>query len=109
MEKFENLQDQSLDEMTKTGQYMFLFTAGWCGDCRALAPSMPAIEAEFPEYRFIEVDRDQFMDLAQKWQIFGIPSFVAIKDGQEIGRYVNKERKTKKQVEDFINGLPQLQ
>ncbi|KMO60134.1 thioredoxin, partial [Lacticaseibacillus rhamnosus] len=27
------------------------------------------------------------------------------KDGKEIGRFVNKDRKTKQQVEDFITGL----
>lgn len=107
MRKLEDLTDKSLEEITQTGKRMFLFTATWCGDCRALAPSLPAIEAEYPEYDFIEVDRDKFMDLAQKWQIFGIPSFVAMDNGKEIGRYVNKERKTKQQVEDFINGLPQ--
>ncbi|MFD1672728.1 thioredoxin family protein [Agrilactobacillus yilanensis] len=107
MKQLENLTDETLEELTKTGKHMFLFTASWCGDCRALAPSLPEIEAEHPDYDFISVDRDKFMDLAQKWQIFGIPSFVATKDGKEIGRYVNKERKTKKQVTDFINTLPQ--
>lgn len=105
--QLENLTDTSLEEITEKGKHMFLFTASWCGDCRALAPSLPAIEAEYPDYDFIEVDRDKFMDLAQKWQIFGIPSFVAMEDGKEIGRYVNKERKTKKQVADFIDSLPQ--
>ena len=37
--------------------------------------------------------------------VFGIPSFIAFKDGKEIGRFVNKDRKTKQQVEDFITGL----
>ncbi|MHA7984159.1 thioredoxin family protein, partial [Leuconostoc mesenteroides] len=34
--------------------------------------------------------------------IFGIPSFVIFRDGQEIGRLVNKDRKTKEEVENFI-------
>ena len=37
--------------------------------------------------------------------VFGIPSFIAFNDGKETGRFVNKDRKTKQQVEDFINGL----
>ncbi|MCD2256652.1 thioredoxin family protein [Agrilactobacillus fermenti] len=106
MKQLSTLENDNLETLTKTGTHVFVFTAGWCGDCRALAPFLPQIEADYPEIDFIEVDRDQYMDLAQKWQIFGIPSFVAIKDGKEIGRYVNKERKTKKQVEDFINSLP---
>jgi len=35
----------------------------------------------------------------------GIPSFVAYSDGQEIGRFNNGDRKTKAEVENFINSL----
>lgn len=51
------------------------------------------------------MDRDQFLDLAKKLNIMGIPSFVAYADGQEIGRLVNKNRKTKAEVEDFLKSL----
>jgi thioredoxin-like negative regulator of GroEL len=66
---------------------------------------MPEIEKDFPEYTFIEVDRDENIDLAAELNIFGIPSFVVYSDGKEIGRFVNKDRKTKQQVEDFLNDL----
>ena len=66
---------------------------------------MPEIEQDFPEYTFIEVDRDENIDLAAELNIFGIPSFVVYSDGKEIGRFVNKDRKTKQQVEDFLNDL----
>ncbi|KRM35769.1 hypothetical protein FC83_GL000796 [Agrilactobacillus composti DSM 18527 = JCM 14202] len=107
LKQLETLTDESLAQIANTGKHVFMFTATWCGDCRALAPFLPAIQAEYPDYEFIEVDRDKFMDLAQKWQIFGIPSFVAFDGGKEIGRYVNKDRKTKKQVEAFMDSLPQ--
>nr|MCR4912154.1 thioredoxin [Lactobacillus sp.] len=35
----------------------------------------------------------------------GIPSFVVYQDGKEIGRLVNKDRKTKEEVENFLNSL----
>ncbi|WP_142289593.1 thioredoxin family protein, partial [Gottfriedia luciferensis] len=47
----------------------------------------------------------QFIELCQELDIFGIPSFVAFNNGEEIGRYVNKDRKTKEQVEEFLEGL----
>jgi hypothetical protein len=37
--------------------------------------------------------------------VFGIPSFIAFENGEEIGRFVNKDRKTKEQVEKFIDSL----
>ena len=48
-----------------------------------------------PDMTFVRVNRDDYMALAQTWNIFGIPSFVVTQKGQELGRLVNKARKTK--------------
>ncbi|MFT9270602.1 MAG: thioredoxin family protein, partial [Lentilactobacillus hilgardii] len=37
--------------------------------------------------------------------VMGIPSFVAYDNGQEIGRFSNPDRKTKQEVEKFIDSL----
>ena len=42
------------------------------------------------------------MALAQTWNIFGIPSFVVTQKGQELGRLVNKSRKTKEEITAFL-------
>lgn len=87
------------------GKTVLFFTADWCPDCQFIYPVMPTIEAEHPNFTFVRVDRDDFMDLAQKWNIFGIPSFVVLKDGQEIGRFVDKNRKTKAEITNFLQNL----
>lgn len=87
------------------GKTVLFFTADWCPDCQFIYPVMPTIEAEHPDFTFVRVDRDDFMDLAQKWNIFGIPSFVVLKDGQEIGRFVDKNRKTKAEIANFLQNL----
>ena len=66
---------------------------------------MPEIEAEFSQFEFILVDRDENIDLCQEMMIMGIPSFVVYEDGKEKARFVNKDRKTKKEVEDFLNNI----
>lgn len=96
--------DELLDHI-KNGQYMLFFSATWCPDCTFIKPAMPDIEAEYPEYQFIAIDRDENIDLAIELNVFGIPSFIAFRDGQEVGRFVNKDRKTKAQVEGFIDSL----
>ena len=73
-----------------------------CGDCNFIKPQLPEIEAAYPDWQFVQVDRDQFIDVAVEWNIFGIPSFVVIKDGEELGRLVNKNRKTKEEIMDFL-------
>lgn len=97
---------EQIAEQIDSGQKtVFLFTADWCGDCQYLYPLLPAIEVENTDYSFRQVDRDDFMDLVQKWDIFGIPSLVVFENGQEIGRFVDKNRKTKEEINAFLKGL----
>lgn len=81
---------------------VLFFTADWCPDCQFIYPVMPDIEAEHSNMTFVRVNRDQFIEVAQKWDIFGIPSFVVIEKGQEVGRLVNKMRKTKTEIMHFL-------
>lgn len=94
------------NELIKNNNVIALFTAGWCPDCRVIEPQMPEIESKYPEYKFLEVDRDQFIDLCSENDIFGIPSFLSFKDGKETGRFVSKDRKTREEIMTFIDGLP---
>ena len=103
------IQPASLEELAslveKEGKKVFLFVADWCGDCRYIYPALPEIEETNSEFTFIRVDRDQYMDLAKLWDVYGIPSLVVVEDGREIGRYVNRNRKTKSQINDFLASL----
>ncbi|WP_105106878.1 thioredoxin family protein [Streptococcus suis] len=84
---------------------VFLFVTTWCGDCHYIKPHLPAIEEAFPDFRFVQLDRDDFMSLAQEWAILGIPSLVVLEKGKEIGRFVDKNRKTKEEIMNFLSGL----
>lgn len=66
---------------------------------------LPEIEAENPEFTFILIDRDAYMDLAKVWDVYGIPSLVVLEKDKEIGRFVNRDRKTKAQITAFLAGL----
>lgn len=94
-----------LKKKMTTGTYVLFFSADWCPDCQFIKPFMPAIENDFANMTFLAVDRDENMDLAKELDIFGIPSFVVFQDGQERGRFVNKDRKTKEQVEKFLTSF----
>jgi thiol-disulfide isomerase/thioredoxin len=99
----ENL--ENLAEIVKApGKRVLFFTAGWCGDCNFIKPKMPEIEAENPEFEFVEIDRDEYTDVAIELGIMGIPSYVVLEDGKETARLVNKLRKTKEEVNTFLAG-----
>ena len=87
------------------GKKVFLFVADWCGDCRYIYPALPEIEESNQEFTFIRVDRDEYMELAKLWDVYGIPSLVVLNKDKEIGRFVNRERKTKTQINNFLAEL----
>ncbi|MEG2708315.1 MAG: thioredoxin family protein [Vagococcus sp.] len=98
----------SLEEIAnviETKKTVLFFTADWCGDCVLIKPHMPEIEESFKEFSFVQIDRDAYIDLCQQWDVFGIPSFIAIEDGKEMGRFVSKDRKTKEEIIAFLNTL----
>jgi thiol-disulfide isomerase/thioredoxin len=95
---------EQFTQMRATGKHLFLFSADWCRDCQVIEPVLPEIEAKFPEYTFVYVDRDQFIDLCGELSVFGIPSFIAFENNIELGRFVSKDRKTQEEIENFIRG-----
>ena len=105
MEEIKALTEDKLQEITKSGRVILEFSATWCPDCRFLDPFLPEIEKDFSEAKFYKIDRDDSIDVAKKLMIMGIPSFVVYQDGKEIGRLVNKDRKTKDEVENFLRSL----
>ncbi|MDF1508687.1 thioredoxin family protein [Robertmurraya sp. DFI.2.37] len=103
MKKLESL--EQFEQFRNEGKHIFMFSADWCPDCRFIDPFLPELEEKYKDYTFIYVDRDQFIDLCAQVDVFGIPSFIAYGDGKELGRFVSKDRKTKEEIEQFIEGL----
>lgn len=102
----EILQSMEQFELLKKGENtVFVFSADWCGDCRVIEPVLPSIEEKYSHYQFVKIDRDQFIDLCIELDVFGIPSFLAYHKGNEIGRFVSKDRKTQQEIEAFMDGL----
>lgn len=103
MRKLQSLEE--FEQLKNDGKHIFVFSADWCPDCRFADLFLPEIEEKYTEYEFVHVDRDEFIDLCTQLDIYGIPSFIAYNNGEELGRFVSKDRKTKEEVESFINGL----
>ncbi|MCA1032386.1 thioredoxin family protein [Bacillus timonensis] len=103
MKKLETM--EQFKEVSQNSSCVLMFSADWCPDCRIIEPILPKIEAAYSQYTFYYVDRDQFIELCVEMEIFGIPSFVAFQNGQEAGRFVSKDRKTKEEIEAFLNRL----
>ncbi|UOQ46118.1 thioredoxin family protein [Halobacillus salinarum] len=99
------ISDDQFTSLKNEPNTMFLFSAEWCPDCRFIEPFVPSIEEQFQNWTFVYVDRDQFIHICAEYDIFGIPSFLAFKNGDEAGRFVSKNRKSKEEIEAFIKEL----
>jgi thiol-disulfide isomerase/thioredoxin len=102
----ENLQtNEQFEKNTKDNKVVMYFTAGWCPDCTFIEPVLPEIEEEFSDFTFVQVDRDEFIDICREYDVFGIPSFLVFHQGEEVGRFVSKERKTREEITQFLRDL----
>lgn len=86
------------------GLTIAVFKADWCVDCKFIDPFMPEVEQEYADrLTLIEVDVEQVGEVSQEQNILGIPSFVAYANGKELVRFVNKLRKSREEIESFLN------
>ena len=64
------------------------FYADWCGPCQMLKPVLENFEKAHPEVKIRKINIDDEEELAEKYEVSGIPCLVLIKDGKEIKREV---------------------
>lgn len=70
------------------------FWATWCGPCRAMMPVVEKIATENGgRIKVCKVNVDEEQELASKFGVMSIPTFVAIKDNQVIGKTVGVQDK----------------
>lgn len=81
-----------------------VYKADWCSDCKYIDPFMPEVEEQYKDrLSLIQIDVDELEEVSREQNIMGIPSFVAYENGRELVRFVNKLRKSRTEIEDFLN------
>lgn len=82
--------DANFNEVVKNNKVALIdFWAGWCGPCRALAPTIEELARDYNGRVFVgKLDVDQNPNTAECFQVFSIPTLVVFKDGCEVERLV---------------------
>lgn len=77
-----NLTVADFNEVTSgEGIVLVDFWAEWCGPCLRFAPVYEKISEKNPDITFAKVDTEAEQALAAEFQIFSIPTIMAIRDG----------------------------
>jgi thioredoxin len=62
--------------------------APWCGPCRAMAPALDKVAAEFEgRVRLVRVNADEQPQEVERLGVLGLPTLVVRRDGVEVGRH----------------------
>lgn len=70
------------------------FWATWCGPCRAMMPVVEQIAKENEgKIKVCKVNVDEEPELASKFDVMSIPTFVAIKEGKVVGTTLGMQSK----------------
>ena len=78
------------------------FSATWCGPCKALAPSLDEVGAEFEgKANVVKIDVDESDDLAIEFGIRSVPTVLFFKNGEIVDKFVGAVPKA--QIVEKIN------
>lgn len=89
--------DQNFEEtISKNPLVLIDFWAGWCGPCRALAPTIEELAKEYAGKVFIgKLDVDENPATAEKFNVSSIPTVVILKDCREVEKIIGLCNKQK--------------
>jgi len=87
------------EEVIKSDKPVLIyFWASWCGPCRAVAPIMDEIAAEYDgKVKVCKVNVDDEGELSAKFRIMSIPTIMVYKNGEMVEKVIGSRSK-----DDFV-------
>jgi thioredoxin 1 len=90
MAKILHVEKDNWQEVLSSSQPLLVdFWAGWCGPCRALAPTIEKLAEKYGnEVRFAKLDVDELPEVASQFGIQSIPTLLLFEGGEVVAQLV---------------------
>jgi thioredoxin 1 len=75
----------------KTKAVVVDFHATWCGPCKVIAPKLEEFEKLYPNVIILKVDVDEAEELAVKYEVSAMPTFICIKNGEVVDTVIGAD------------------
>ena len=75
-------------EMTNNDLLLVDFWAEWCGPCKSMHPIFTRMAKKYKRVRFARVNVDNAQDIARKYGVQSIPTFIMFKNGEIVNTMV---------------------
>jgi len=82
--QYQSIQAERESPSAKRRGEVLFFNATWCGPCKQMKPIVASLRLQ--GYHMRDVDVDSHRDLAQKYGIRAVPTFVFLENGSEVNR-----------------------
>src|ERR671936_2106269 len=90
---------ETFEDLTREGNILVDFWGPRCQPCIAMMPTIAQLEQEAAgAVRVIKVDSTQNRDVCRELRVFGLPTYVLMRNGEELDRLSGEV--TKQQVEE---------
>lgn len=88
------LTEKNFQQLTKNKVILVDFWAAWCAPCKMMAPVLNDVAEDLKGNLFIgKLNVEEQQNLAHKYKVRSIPTFILFKNGQEINRFVGMKTK----------------
>ena len=64
------------------------FYADWCGPCKMMGPVVEEVATEMSDVKVCKINIDEEMDLAQRYGVMSIPTFISFSGGEIKGKQI---------------------
>ena len=83
------LTSQNFNQEIKNNNLLLVdFWAEWCGPCKSMHPIFTRMAKKYKQVRFARVNVDNAQDIAMKYGVQSIPTFIMFKNSEVVNRMV---------------------